>query len=117
MDYRKLYKKFYAIDFDLCYEIHHINLDHHDNRIENLLLLPKDLHRRLHQIIVIGLAIPSTVQFTCLFGGMTFDYYRDYFQEIVDIYYEIRPYVLMREFEYKGIIHKVFNYNKFREGK
>ena len=30
------------------HEIHHLNLDSLDNRPENLMLLPRDIHRRLH---------------------------------------------------------------------
>lgn len=47
-DYRLKYKRYYGIDFSNDYEIHHIDLDHGNNAIENLLLLPKKLHRQYH---------------------------------------------------------------------
>lgn len=50
-DYRKLYKNYYGIDFDKNYEIHHIDLNHENNEISNLVLLPKKLHRKYHLYI------------------------------------------------------------------
>ena len=47
-DYRLKYKRYYGIDFDDQYDIHHIDLDHNNNDINNLLLLPKKLHRKYH---------------------------------------------------------------------
>lgn len=49
--YRLKYKKYYNIDFSNNYEIHHIDLNHNNNDIENLLLLPKKLHRKYHYYI------------------------------------------------------------------
>lgn len=47
-NYRIKYKRYYEIDFSNEYEIHHIDLDHTNNDISNLLLLPKELHRKYH---------------------------------------------------------------------
>ena len=47
-DYRKLYKEYYGIDFDNNFEIHHIDFNHNNNEISNLVLLPKKLHRQYH---------------------------------------------------------------------
>lgn len=48
-DYKMKYKRYYGIDFDSKkYEIHHLDLNHNNNGIENLLLLPKDLHHKYH---------------------------------------------------------------------
>ncbi len=49
LNYQKLFKEYYKIDFDNNYEVHHINLNHKDNRIENLMLLPKNLHKMYHK--------------------------------------------------------------------
>ena len=49
--YRDLYKKYYNIDFDSSYEIHHIDFDRNNNDISNLLLLPKDLHSKYHTLL------------------------------------------------------------------
>ena len=47
-DYRAKYKRYYNIDFDSDYVIHHIDFDRSNNDIKNLLLLPKELHQRYH---------------------------------------------------------------------
>jgi len=52
MDYRKFYKDYYKIDFGKEYEVHHIDLDRNNNDISNLLLLPKELHKRYHKTIM-----------------------------------------------------------------
>lgn len=49
MKYRQLYKKYYGIEFGADYEVHHIDMNHSNNSINNLILLPKELHRKLHQ--------------------------------------------------------------------
>lgn len=50
MDYRKIYQEHYRITIPDGFEIHHINKDREDNRIENLMLLPARVHRDLHII-------------------------------------------------------------------
>lgn len=50
-NYRKYYKEYYGIDFDNEYSIHHIDFNRDNNSIENLILLPKRLHRRYHFIL------------------------------------------------------------------
>lgn len=47
-DYRLKYKRYYGIDFNSDYVIHHIDLNHNNNDIDNLILLPKELHERYH---------------------------------------------------------------------
>lgn len=51
MDYRKQFKEYYHIDFDSSWEIHHIDLNHDNNKLGNLMLLPKEVHRRYHSAI------------------------------------------------------------------
>ena len=51
-DYRQYYKDYYGIDFDgRKFEIHHIDLDRGNNDIKNLILLPKDLHKKYHGLL------------------------------------------------------------------
>jgi len=47
-NYRLKYKRYYGIEFSSDYSIHHIDLNHNNNDINNLLLLPKELHNRYH---------------------------------------------------------------------
>lgn len=51
MKYRDYYKKFFNIEFDDRFEIHHINFDRKDNDISNLILLPKEVHRAVHDLM------------------------------------------------------------------
>lgn len=48
IDYRKYFKEYYGIDFSSKYDIHHIDLNHNNNSIKNLMILPKDLHHKYH---------------------------------------------------------------------
>lgn len=49
--YEKIYKNATHIDYwSSEYEIHHKDLNHSNNDITNLLLIPKKLHRRFHNL-------------------------------------------------------------------
>lgn len=48
MDYRKYYEQYYGIKIPAQYDIHHMDLNRDNNSIDNLLLLPKDVHHRYH---------------------------------------------------------------------
>lgn len=50
-NYRLKYKRYYGIDFDSSYVIHHIDFNRDNNEISNLLLLPKELHARYHLVM------------------------------------------------------------------
>jgi hypothetical protein len=47
-NYRKKFKKHYGIEFGNEFHVHHIDLDHTNNDIENLMILPKKLHSLYH---------------------------------------------------------------------
>ena len=47
-NYRLKYKRYYNIDFDDTYDVHHIDFNHNNNDIDNLILLPKALHSKYH---------------------------------------------------------------------
>lgn len=51
MDYRKLYKEHYHIEFDNTYAVHHIDGNRDNNNISNLLLMPRDLHALWHDTL------------------------------------------------------------------
>lgn len=48
MDYREKYKKHYGISFGDEYDVHHLDFNHQNDDMENLLLLPKRLHHQYH---------------------------------------------------------------------
>jgi len=47
-DYRQYYKDYYGIEFDENMVIHHIDFDRSNNNIDNLLMMPKELHAKYH---------------------------------------------------------------------
>ena len=52
IDYRKKFKNHYNIDFSNYYEIHHIDMNHENNDIDNLMILPKELHEEYHKLVL-----------------------------------------------------------------
>ncbi len=50
-DYRKYYAQYYNIQWDSSlFDVHHIDRNRDNNDIRNLVLLPKKLHKELHQV-------------------------------------------------------------------
>ena len=51
-DYKKLYSQYFGITWDTSkYQIHHIDGNHNNNEIDNLILLPVKLHQDLHSAL------------------------------------------------------------------
>jgi hypothetical protein len=50
-NYRRYYKDYFGIEFGPDMAIHHIDFDRSNNDIENLLLMPKELHAKYHMSI------------------------------------------------------------------
>ena len=51
VNYREKFKRYYDIDIPRDFDVHHIDLNHDNNDISNLMILPKDLHHRYHTAI------------------------------------------------------------------
>lgn len=48
-DYRILYSRAYHVVWDRTkFEVHHIDLNHENNDVDNLVLVPKTLHHQYH---------------------------------------------------------------------
>lgn len=116
MDYRKKYKDFFKIQFGKQYDIHHIDFNHENNNIENLLLLPKDLHKRLHKAKTDYGAFIDNEQnvFSDINNQVSCSILSKALHETSKIYEELQIWVSMKENEQKGIYQGVFNYNLFR---
>lgn len=117
MDYRKKYKDCFKIQFGKEYDIHHIDFNHENNDIENLLLLPNDLHQRLHKVKTdYGIFLDKKMNvFTDIETQLSCSIMAKAMQEISKIYDEIQIWVSMKEHEQKGIYNAPFNYNQFRK--
>ena len=49
INYIKLYESHYGITWNRQkYQVHHIDCNRENNNIDNLILLPKELHQRIH---------------------------------------------------------------------
>ena len=51
-DYREKFKRYYGLEFSKDYHIHHIDLNHSNNDIDNLMIVPKELHEVYHECLV-----------------------------------------------------------------
>lgn len=49
MNYRKFYEEQLNIKLSKDFDIHHIDYNHSNNSLDNLVALPHKLHQRLHQ--------------------------------------------------------------------
>mgnify|MGYP000865801255 CR=1 FL=1 len=80
MNYREKYKQHYGIDFGLEYEVHHLDLNHQNDDIENLLLLPRMANGRLDVDVKIR---------GILDGGQAMNaYILSALSDFVDVYYK-----------------------------
>ena len=68
-NYREKYKRYYGIEFGRDYEIHHIDLNHNNNDIDNLVLLPKELHHKYHFYLNSVRKIKSEESYMCMFDA------------------------------------------------
>lgn len=83
-NYRKLYKEYYKIDFGNDYEVHHIDLNHNNNDIRNLILLPKTLHRKYHKILY-NVTLPIEDQNNVLVNLFHYPYIIEDIPEFVEV--------------------------------
>lgn len=117
MDYRKKYKDYFKIQFGKEYDIHHIDFNHKNNDIENLLLLPKDLHQRLHKVkINYGPFLDRQINvFSDIDSQLGCSIMAEAMLEISKIYDELQIWVSMKEEEQKEYHNSYINYNRFRK--
>ena len=121
MNYRKAYKQRYRIDFGSDYDIHHIDMNRENNNIQNLILLPKELHQRLHRSIInAAMKGKDVFKYECCANQLVCGMLATQLQEAAKIYEELQYWASCKEMEelslslpMKSI--KAFNYNQFRK--
>ena len=47
-NHRQYYKEYYGIDFGEDMDVHHLDFNRDNNCIDNLLLIPKEIHNKFH---------------------------------------------------------------------
>lgn len=62
--HKYIYRKFYG-DIPDGYDIHHIDLNYENNQPDNLVAMPRNEHRRMHQLLKIGLS-PADFNGMCI---------------------------------------------------
>ena len=120
MNYRKLYAKHYGIKIPPEYDIHHIDFDRNNNNIENLLLLPKKLHRKLHHVRNTSCVnLDRFFDFQGIAAQRPMDYERRCINAALDVYDELQIWSCRKNFEDimgQGNWIGDFNYNFLRDG-
>ena len=48
---RRIYCNHYQVEDDRSFDIHHIDFNHENDDISNLVMIPRELHRKYHEII------------------------------------------------------------------
>lgn len=95
-NYRKFYKDYYGIDFDKNYDIHHIDFNHDNNDISNLILLPRELHQKYHELVQQLAFFKDFKRFTIC--KMNTTYTADILTEFAQVLKEISPWVARQEY-------------------
>ena len=82
-NYRKMYKQYYGIDFGREYHVHHIDCNHENDAIGNLVLLPAKLHNRYHfqKRIIESQNLPTLISDNALHGQ---SYYLTCLEEFIE---------------------------------
>jgi hypothetical protein len=95
-DYRKIYADYYGIKWDSkLFEVHHIDRDRENNDINNLVLVPKKLHREYHKYLsMIEWDIKSPEDFYNINQTDITHFYQ--YQEFLKIKSDLMLYVLLR---------------------
>lgn len=114
MGYRKLYEKEFNITIPSDYDIHHIDFDHSNNDISNLLLIPHILHIALHTFVnqygeMINNDNGKFQIDTQVGANITARMYSQY----AVLWKRLESWIAAKEHEIQGI-KTSFNYNRFR---
>lgn len=97
-DYRKFYARYYGITWDSSrFEVHHIDGNRDNNDIYNLILLPKELHQRLHMCRYFDLGRYET---QILQIGMS-DQHTDDLEQLFVVLEECRRWAALRAVDYR----------------
>lgn len=82
--YNKKFRQHYGIDFTKNYIVHHIDGDHSNDDISNLMLLPRGLHSQYHVLkrIIDNHALSTTITGNEVGAG---NYYLQYYERFIAV--------------------------------
>lgn len=116
-NYRTKYKRFYNINFDERYVVHHIDFNRENNDISNLILLPKELHAKYHLVISAITFDPNApktngiLDFRLSNKNITF-YQTKMLNIFPSVIEDCAKWIMYKEYKYdKSCIWYIFGYN------
>lgn len=111
-DYKKIYENYFGIKIPSGFDIHHLNLSHSDNRIENLLMLPYSVHMKYHELRPQLQDLTVNVEITSInnSGHNSNLLFFDYFEKFLPVYNECCYWKDYKEF-LLGNIPNIHNIN------
>lgn len=95
--YKYIYSKLFDLDVE-DFEVHHIDNNHDNNKIENLLLIPSELHSLYHKHYMrasgIDFNVPNRmVGYHCNYYSLNYQTITEY----LDVLQKCRPYMYYKE--------------------
>lgn len=83
-NYNKKFKRHYNINFGKEYVIHHIDGNHSNDEISNLLLLPRKLHSKYHILksVIDNHPLSTTISGNQVNQG---NYYLSYYERFIEV--------------------------------
>lgn len=107
-NYRKIYENYFNIKIPKNFDVHHIDLDHYNNDISNLVMIPNELHNIYHKLLNI---IPNELNINKElrpFGNGYNSYLIDSLIKFNNVYEECYKWLCYREY-LKGNMPNIFN--------
>lgn len=108
-NYRKIYKDYYKASFEKELEIHHIDEDKNNNAIDNLILLPSNIHNLYHQYAKFAF-IFHDVGFKNVFFNMSINMQID-MRELSELYFTISSWTGLKNEWDMAILHGMQRWN------